>query len=94
MLGEALCIWNSAQSSGEPNTADITTPFIGEESKHPEAMTHAPWLQSSKIEQGNILAQDFPGGAVINNPSANAGDTGSVPGLGRFPKFAGKLRGT
>ena len=26
----------------------------------------------------------FPGGSVIKNPSANAGDTGSVPGLGRF----------
>ena len=27
--------------------------------------------------------QDFPGGAVVKNPSANAGDTGSSPGLGR-----------
>ena len=26
---------------------------------------------------------DFPGGAVVNNPSANARDTGSSPGLGR-----------
>ena len=26
---------------------------------------------------------DFPGGAVVNNPPANAGDTGSSPGLGR-----------
>ena len=26
---------------------------------------------------------DFPGGAVIKNPPANAGDTGSSPGLGR-----------
>ena len=26
----------------------------------------------------------FPGSSVIKNPSANAGDTGSVPGLGRF----------
>jgi len=25
-----------------------------------------------------------PDGAVDKNPSANAGDTGSVPGLGRF----------
>ena len=28
---------------------------------------------------------DFPGGAVDRNPPANAGDTGSIPGLGRFP---------
>ena len=25
----------------------------------------------------------FPGGAVVNNPPANAGDTGSSPGSGR-----------
>ena len=27
--------------------------------------------------------RDFPGGAVVRNPPANAGDTGSSPGLGR-----------
>ena len=26
---------------------------------------------------------DFPGGAVVKNPPANAGDTGLSPGLGR-----------
>ena len=26
---------------------------------------------------------DFPGGAVVKNPSANTGDTGSSPGPGR-----------
>ena len=25
----------------------------------------------------------FPGGPVVKNPPANAGDTGSIPGLGR-----------
>ena len=29
------------------------------------------------------IFRDFPGGAVFKNPSANAGDTGSIPGLGR-----------
>ena len=31
----------------------------------------------------------FPGGTVVKNPSANAGDTrdvGSIPGSGRFPE--------
>ena len=28
---------------------------------------------------------DFSGGAVDRSPPANAGDTSSVPGLGRFP---------
>ena len=27
----------------------------------------------------------FPGGSVVNSPPANAGDLGSVPGLGRSP---------
>ena len=29
------------------------------------------------------LVQGFPGGAVVENLPANAGDTGSSPGLGR-----------
>ena len=29
------------------------------------------------------IGQGFPGGAVVKNPSANAGDTGSSPGPGR-----------
>ena len=36
-------------------------------------------LKKLKIE----LPRDFPGGAVVKNPPANAGDTGSFPGLGR-----------
>ena len=28
----------------------------------------------------------FPGGSVVNNPSANAGDVGSIPGWGRYPE--------
>ena len=27
----------------------------------------------------------FPGGSVVKNPCAHAGDTGSIPGLGRSP---------
>ena len=27
---------------------------------------------------------DFPGGAVVKNPPANAGDTGSSPGPGGY----------
>ena len=27
----------------------------------------------------------FPDGSVVKNPSANAGDLGSIPGLGRSP---------
>ena len=30
-----------------------------------------------------IIKLGFPGGAVVKNPPANAGDTGSSPGPGR-----------
>ena len=30
-----------------------------------------------------IIKRGFPGGTVVENPPANAGDTGSSPGLGR-----------
>ena len=33
--------------------------------------------------QFKIAYLDFPGGALVKNPPANAGDTGSSPGLGR-----------
>ena len=33
----------------------------------------------------------FPGGTVVKNLPANAGDMGSSPGPGRFPHGAGQL---
>ena len=30
-----------------------------------------------------LLVRDFPGGAVVENPPATAGDTGSSPAQGR-----------
>ena len=44
--------------------------------KHPTKHRTAP-------QNKNYPAQGFPGGAVVENPPANAGDTGSSPGLGR-----------
>ena len=32
---------------------------------------------------GLLNQKGFPGGAVVRNPPANAGDTGSCPGPGR-----------
>ena len=40
------------------------------------------------INYGISIQLGFPGGSVVKNPSANAGDAedvGSIPGLGRFP---------
>ena len=36
-----------------------------------------------KEEALRLMVRDFPGGAVVKNPPANAGDTGSSPGWGR-----------
>ena len=30
-----------------------------------------------------IIVKDFPGGSVVKNPPANAGDTGLIAGPGR-----------
>ena len=32
-----------------------------------------------------LALMGFPGGSVVKNPPANAGDVGSIPGLGRSP---------
>ena len=44
-------------------------------------------VRSGGAEQENSLLESsvrgFPGGTVVKNPPANAGDTGSSPGLGR-----------
>ena len=32
---------------------------------------------------GKTWVRDFPGGAVVKNPPANAGNMGSTPGPGR-----------
>ena len=34
---------------------------------------------------------DFPGGPVVKNLPANAGDTGLIPGSGEIPKAAEQL---
>ena len=37
------------------------------------------------IRPPESIMRDFPGGSVVKNPPANAGDAGSIPGLGRSP---------
>ena len=45
---------------------------------------HMPhYRQTSVYCASKILCWDFPGGAVVKNPPANAGDTYSSPGPGR-----------
>ena len=42
-------------------------------------------MQTISIQEVSLKMQlqGFPGGAVVKNPPANAGDTGSSPGPGR-----------
>ena len=42
-----------------------------------------PWQWYSLSLLKREKNQGFPGGAVVKNPPANAGDTGSSPGPGR-----------
>ena len=44
------------------------------------------WKNPKKLfDQPNTIARGFPGGSVVKNMFASAGDTGSIPGLRRFP---------
>ena len=42
---------------------------------------HLPPVRMAIIKK--TTKRDFPGGAVVKNPPANAGDTSSSPGPGR-----------
>ena len=44
--------------------------------KQPKCSSTDEWINK-------LWYRDFLGGAVVKNPPANAGDTGSSPGLGR-----------
>ncbi|XFG00955.1 hypothetical protein AB1E19_004579 [Capra hircus] len=46
----------------------------------------APTLRGLRLhcpEEARMVRGDFPGGPVVKNPPASAGDTGASPGLGR-----------
>ena len=43
-----------------------------------------PWCICETLKEAEKWAREgFPGGAVVKNPPANVGDTGSSPGPGR-----------
>ena len=48
-------------------------------------------MKGYKTDVFKIRLGDFPGGAVVKNPPASAGDTGSSPGLGRPPHLSEQL---
>ena len=44
---------------------------------------------SGLTSEARTLEWGLPGGSVVKNPPANAGDAGLIPGLGRFPVTLG-----
>ena len=46
-------------------------------------MSNSSELKFERRIAVNHRVRDFPGGAVVKNPPANVGDTGSSPGPGR-----------
>ena len=49
-------------------------------------------VDSTGLSNWNLLRVEWrnvPGGPVVKNPPANAGDTGSIPGPGKIPHSVG-----
>ena len=67
--------------SGLPFIVVTVEPKCKSDSSHPGYVT--AWRGEDKDTKLKSKWGDFPGGAVVENPPANAGDTGSSPGLGR-----------
>ena len=44
------------------------------------------WVGESKNYSNVERVAGFPGGSAVRNTPANAGDMGSIPGLGRSPE--------
>ena len=57
-----------------------------------QASVFQPYLHIQNLIKRKYLtvfstaSLDFPGGSVIKNPPANAGDKGLIPGPGRSPR--------
>ena len=48
-------------------------------------------MRNENIVINKILSMGFPGGSVVKNLPANAGDMGLIPVLGRFPQALEQL---
>ena len=70
-------MWNLRQN--ETNEQTKLNKNIGTENRLVVTKGEGGWGVGKMGEGG-----DFPGGTVVKNPPANAGDTGSSPGPGRF----------
>ena len=61
----------------------VAGPESGRETRAREEQPALP-LRLGRLKKANLTrGRGFPGGAVVKNPPANAGDMGSSPGPGR-----------
>jgi len=67
-----------------PSVTAFRDVFPGEE------ISFYTWGVAKRKHEGlKVSTEDFPGGSVVKNPPADAGDMGSTPGLGRFHMLQG-----
>ena len=55
-----------------------------QQSMHMEYVPGTGHCSQQGLHKSLAFSQGFPGGLVVKNPAVNAGDTGSIPGPGRF----------
>ena len=81
-LCDVITIWKSAYQFLVHSLEYVPHKSRNSLCLHPWLLNHASseTMHPSGIQEPG---QNFPGGAVVKNPPANAGDTGSSPGPGR-----------
>ena len=76
------CCWFSYMPSPNHRRFSLNHPYLESWTIHP--LTGAE-VSSFRPADHNPQAMDFPGGSDGKEFACNAGDAGSIPGLGRFP---------
>ena len=71
-------VWPPAR---DPLTADFLYLILAKVTEGSAGSTHRGHFVMSRL----AFIKGLPGGSVVKNPPANAGDSGSIPGLGRSP---------
>ena len=80
--------WNSPGQNTQVSRCSFLQGIFPTQELNP-GLLHCRWIlyqlscQGSPINTGQI--KGFPGGSSVKKSACNAGDLGSIPGLGRFP---------